>query len=107
MSQNASNNDSPLLAGLIVGLIQGILFGILFAPKPGTQTNNDIIRFLSDLPQHLLDDQSNQLTFIKRARIKVEDGVSRVKRVFDADRQAAAKRREEQAANGVVNGMEI
>jgi gas vesicle protein len=101
----ASSSDSPLLVGLLLGVIQGVLLGLLFAPKPGSETNQDVNRFVKTLPQQLSDDYPESLAVLKRARIKVENGINKVKRALDADKLAAAKQREEQAAV-LVNGIE-
>jgi gas vesicle protein len=93
-----SSSDSSLLVGILLGLLNGILLGLLFAPKPGSETNKDVNRFLSTLPQQLSDDYPESLAVLKRARIRVENGLSKVRRALDADKLAAAKQREEQAA---------
>jgi hypothetical protein len=93
-SSGSSGGDSPLLVGLLLGLLQGVLLGILLAPRPGAQTNKHVNEFLSEWPKQLQDDNPNKLAFLKRARIRFENGVNRVRHAIEADRQAAAKRRE-------------
>ena len=98
MSRASSSSDSPLLVGILLGVFHGILLGLLFAPKPGSETNQDVNRFIKTLPQQLSDEYPQSLALFKRARIKVENGINKVKRALDADKLAAAKQREEQAA---------
>ena len=104
-ASSSSSSDSPLLVGLLLGVIQGVLLGLLFAPKPGSETNQDVNRFIKTLPQQLSDDYPESLAMLKRARIKVENGISKVRRALDADKLAAAKQREEQAT-AVISGTE-
>jgi hypothetical protein len=98
---HSGSRDSALLSGLVLGLVQGVLMGILFARKPGVQFNRDVQQFINDLPNQLTEDNTpNALTPLRRAAIRMENGVLRIKRFFAADKQAAAKRREEQTLLG-------
>jgi gas vesicle protein len=97
MSRSSSSSDSPLLVGLLLGVLQGVLLGVLFAPKTGSQLNRDVNRFIDTLPERLSDDNPSSMGLIKRAKIRVENGISRVRRAWQADRIAQAKHREEQA----------
>jgi gas vesicle protein len=97
MSRSSSSSDSPLLLGLLLGVLQGVLLGVLFAPKTGTQLNRDVNRFINTLPDQLSDEDPTRLGLLKRARIRLENGVTRVRKAWHADRLAQAKQREEQA----------
>jgi gas vesicle protein len=93
----SSSSDSPLLLGLLLGVLQGALLGLLLAPKTGTQLNKEVNHFIGTLPQQLSDDNPSTLGLLKRAKIRMENGINRVKRAWHADKQAQAKHREEQA----------
>ncbi len=102
MSKESDDGIFTFIAGMAVGLLSGGLMGLLFAPKSGDELRADLHEAVRNLPGKINDEFRNPNTrtreFIDRTRYNIEDQMGKVKRDWDADRMAKAKRAEELAS---------
>jgi gas vesicle protein len=103
VKETTNDGLAEFLIGLILGIASGGILALLFAPRSGAETQRNVQRFISDLPNQVRDDIQNPegktRSFLDKTIINIENQVGKVNRAIRAGRMAEAKRREEKSSD--------
>jgi gas vesicle protein len=99
-----SDNDDKstmmsVLAGIGLGAIIGAAAGLLFAPKPGTETREDLKKAAEDLKSRaegIVSELSTQVDeLMQRSKELADTTRTKVQQAVEAGKQAMADKRKE------------
>lgn len=89
-----------LLAGIGIGAIIGAVTALLLAPKPGSETRDDLKRTVEDLKQKseavIADWSSTMEDQVQRSRKVLDETKTKIQQAVDAGKKAVSKTDETQ-----------
>jgi gas vesicle protein len=89
------------LLGLLIGLLSGGLLALLLSPKSGEENRKTAKRFVEEIPDVVKEEWENPYSktsdFINKQRFKLESSWDSICKALQAERQAKAKQKEEDA----------
>lgn len=101
-NQEDKNVAVNFLAGLGLGALIGAATALLLAPKPGTETRQDLANAADDIRAKAnkvvqdLSESSDEL--VKKSRELLDATKTKVQSAIDAGKQAMARKQEEMAS---------
>lgn len=83
--------------GLLIGVLAGVGAGILYAPKSGEETRNDLKEKTNQLMEkgyNVENFKKTGLEMIEKAKISIENQISKINQDIKASKLAKAKAKE-------------